>query len=183
MKKTSKTELNKTSDLSKVLKTRLERCEKKLSILENELTEAINSDYYKLCADIIMANLYNLHKGQQKVMLQNIYSSDEEMMEIALDPTLTPSDNAQKYYKQYNKLKAAKKIIKEQIEQVLDEIVYLESIQDSLGKVLMNMKSTKLGRSLYKKDILRVKENKRVKASQNLLSLCILYHHQVSIFM
>ena len=43
-------------------------------------------------------------------MLQNIYSSDEEMMEIALDPTLTPSDNAQKYYKQYNKLKAAKKL-------------------------------------------------------------------------
>ena len=56
----------KTSDLSKVLKTRLERCEKKLSILENELAEAKNSDYYKLCADIIMANLYNLHKGQQK---------------------------------------------------------------------------------------------------------------------
>ncbi|NLM43455.1 MAG: fibronectin/fibrinogen-binding protein [Clostridiales bacterium] len=158
----------KTSDLSKVLKTRLERCEKKLNILENELAEAKNSDYYKLCADIIMANLYNLHKGQQKVMLQNIYSSDEEMMEIALDPTLTPSDNAQKYYKQYNKLKAAKKIIKEQIEQVLDEIVYLESIQDSLGKSLNEHEINEIRQELVQEGYIKSKkENKKgLKASQ-----------------
>ncbi|SHJ04198.1 Rqc2 family fibronectin-binding protein [Lutispora thermophila] len=126
----------KTSDLSKIVKTKLERNEKKLSILENELSEAENSEYYRLCGDIIMANLYRLEKGQDKAILPNFYDENYADIEIKLDPRLSPSDNAQKYYKQYNKSKAAQSFIKEQINQVLDEIVYLESIQDSLSKNL-----------------------------------------------
>jgi len=151
-----------TGDLSRILKTRLERSEKKLGILESELAEAKNSEYYRLCADIIMSNLYRLHKGQDKAVLPNFYSSEGEDIEIKLDPRLSPSDNAQKYYKQYNKSKGAKKIIKEQIEQVLDEIVYLESIQDSLSKSLNESEINEIRQELIQEGYIKSrKENKK----------------------
>lgn len=151
----------KTSDISKVLKTRLERSEKKLSILESELMEAKNFEYYKLCADIIMANLYKLQKGLDKVSLPNIYSSDEEMIEIALDPTLTPIDNAQKYYKQYNKLKTAQELIKNQIEQVFDEILYLESVLNSLNNNLDENEINEIREELIREGYISNKADKK----------------------
>lgn len=109
-----------------------------------------------------MSNLYRLHKGQDKAVLPNFYSSEGEDIEIKLDPRLSPSDNAQKYYKQYNKSKGAKKIIKEQIEQVLDEIVYLESIQDSLSKSLNESEINEIRQELIQEGYIKSrKENKK----------------------
>lgn len=158
----------KTSDLSRLLKTRLERCEKKLGILESELAEARNSEYYRLCADVIMSNLYRLHKGQEKAVLPNIYSIEGEEIEIKLDPKLSPNDNAQKYYKQYNKSKAAKNIIEDQIEQVIDEIAYLESIQDSLSKCQNESEINEIRQELIQEGYIKnKKENKKgAKAAQ-----------------
>lgn len=158
----------KTGDLSRLLKTRLERCEKKLGILESELAEAKNSEYYRLCGDIIMSNLYRLQKGQDKAILPNIYSFEGEDIEIKLDPKLSPSDNAQKYYKQYNKSKAAKNIIAEQIEQVIDEIAYLESIQDSLSKSQNETEINEIRQELIQEGYIKSKKDnkKSAKSSQ-----------------
>lgn len=156
------------SDLSKIVKTRLERNEKKLGILENELSEAKNSEHYKLCGDIIMANLYNINKGEEKVSLPNYYSEEEEHLEIKLDPRLSPSGNAQKYYKQYNKSKVAQKLLTEQIEQALDEIVYLESIQNSLNNILVESEINEIRQELIQGGYIKKgKDNKKsVKNSQ-----------------
>jgi len=148
----------KSGDLNRLLKARLERCEKKLGILESELAEAKNSEYYRLCGDIIMSNLYRLQKGQEKAILPNIYSFEGEDIEIILDPKLSPSDNAQKYYKQYNKSKAAKNIIEEQIKQVIDEITYLESIQDSLSKIQNEAEINEIRQELIQEGYIKSKK-------------------------
>lgn len=149
------------SDLSRIVKTRLERSEKKLGILENELLDAKNSEHYKLCGDIITANLYRISKVEEQVILPNYYSEKGESIEIALDPRLSPSGNAQRYYKQYNKSKVAQRLLTEQIEQVLDEIVYLESIQESLNNSLEESEINEIKQELIQAGyIKRGKENK-----------------------
>ncbi|MDD4834859.1 MAG: NFACT RNA binding domain-containing protein [Lutispora sp.] len=158
----------KTSDLNKVVKTRLERSERKLSILEKELSDARNSKHYRICGDIIMANLYRINKGEEKVSLPNFYSEKEETIEIALDPRLSPNANAQKYYKQYNKSKVALKLLTIQMEQVLDEIIYLESILDSLNKSSEETEINEIKQELVQEGYLKkAKENKKnTKSSQ-----------------
>ena len=68
------------------------------------------------------------------MLLTNYYSENQETIEIGLDVNLTPSKNAQKYYKMYNKSKNALNLLTEQIAQARDEMQYLEGIIDSMEK-------------------------------------------------
>lgn len=124
----------KTSDLHKTIVNRLDRNLRKLDILQSEYNDAKKGDFYKLCGDLIISNLYTLEKGISKALLTNYYSENQETIEINLDVNLTPTKNAQKYYKMYNKSKNALKLLTEQIIQTRAEIQYLEGIIDSLEK-------------------------------------------------
>ncbi|WP_427338539.1 Rqc2 family fibronectin-binding protein [Caloranaerobacter sp. DY30410] len=118
----------KSSDLRKVINTKLERNITKLAKLKEELLEAKSKDKYKIYGDLITANIYRIEKGQDEVELENFYSPDYSIVKIKLDPKLTPAQNAQKYYKKYNKLKVAEKTLQEQIAKAEEEIKYLENI-------------------------------------------------------
>ncbi|QIB26267.1 Rqc2 family fibronectin-binding protein [Caloranaerobacter azorensis] len=118
----------KSSDLRKVINTKLERNITKLAKLKEELLEAKSKDKYKIYGDLITSNIYRIEKGQNEVELENFYSPDYSIVKIKLDPKLTPAQNAQKYYKKYNKLKIAEMTLQEQITKTEEEIKYLENI-------------------------------------------------------
>ncbi|SHH77959.1 Predicted component of the ribosome quality control (RQC) complex, YloA/Tae2 family, contains fibronectin-binding (FbpA) and DUF814 domains [Caloranaerobacter azorensis DSM 13643] len=118
----------KSSDLRKVINTKLERNITKLAKLKEELLEAKSKDKYKIYGDLITSNIYRIEKGQNEVELENFYSPDYSIVKIKLDPKLTPAQNAQKYYKKYNKLKVAEMTLQEQITKTEEEIKYLENI-------------------------------------------------------
>ncbi|HQA65372.1 MAG TPA: NFACT family protein, partial [Bacillota bacterium] len=82
----------------------------------------------------IMSNIYYLQRGEEKARLQNYYSSEGEYVDIPMDIRLSPSENAQKYYKHYNKSKNAIIKITEQLEENKQEIMYLETQLDNLSK-------------------------------------------------
>ena len=124
----------KSGDIHKIITNRLDRCYKKLEKLSGELQEASDSEKYKIYGDLIMSNIYDLQKGQETAKLQNYYSSKLEYCNIPLDIRLTPSANAQKYYKRYNKSKNAKRKINIQIEENKQEIMYLEAQLENLDK-------------------------------------------------
>lgn len=124
----------KNADLHKNILIKLKRDIRKIDTLKGEYNDAIKSDYYKLCGDLIMTNQYNLKKGMHKAILVNYYSEDLDSIEIKLDRNLTPIENAQRYYKSYNKLKKAEQRLSVQITNTKEEIKYLESILDSLEK-------------------------------------------------
>jgi predicted ribosome quality control (RQC) complex YloA/Tae2 family protein len=124
----------KSGDIHKIITNRLDRCYKKLEKLSGELQEASDSEKYKIYGDLIMSNIYGLQKGQDTARLQNYYSSELEYCNIPLDIRLTPSANAQKYYKRYNKSKNAKRKINIQIEENKQEIMYLEAQLENLDK-------------------------------------------------
>jgi len=117
----------KSSDIVKVVSTNLDRCLRKLAIQEETLLESEHKDKWKLFGDLIMTNLYAIEKGDSSVSVINYFDDSQSTVEIPLDKTLTPSQNAQKYYKKYNKEKSAEVNTLTQKKDNMSEIEYLEN--------------------------------------------------------
>lgn len=117
----------KSAFLTKLLKNNIERCAKKLSILQNTLKEAENKEKYKIYGDLVTANIYKITKGDKSVTVENYYTPENQTVKIDLKSTLTPSENAQRYYKLYSKLKNAEIEVEKQIKSTLSDLEYFES--------------------------------------------------------
>jgi predicted ribosome quality control (RQC) complex YloA/Tae2 family protein len=124
----------KYGDIQKIISNRLDRCYKKLSILDEELSKAHDAEKYKLYGDLIMSNLYQITKDQNKINVLNYFSENPESIEISMDTQLTPISNAQRYFKKYNKSKSALTSIEQQLKENKLEIEYLETQADNLEK-------------------------------------------------
>ncbi|MCR3760249.1 NFACT family protein [Clostridium felsineum] len=119
---------NRSSDLQKIVNTNLERCKKKNEIYEDELKECDSKDLYKVYGELLTSNIYNLKKGDKKADVLNYYSPNSETITIKLDENKTPSENIQRYFKKYNKLKKTEENAKIQIKNNTEEIEYLQSV-------------------------------------------------------
>lgn len=119
------------SDILHLLNAAETRIEKKLALQTQELQDCDAGDTYRLYGDLITANIYRLARGMEKANAENYYGSGEPV-EIPLDTTLTPAQNAQRYYKKYNKAKSARAHLTEQIEHAKAELAYIQSVSESL---------------------------------------------------
>jgi predicted ribosome quality control (RQC) complex YloA/Tae2 family protein len=119
---------NKSADLIHLVKTNQERCEKKIRIHVATLEENAELDKYRLYGELITANIYNLKKGMSRCSLLNYYDSGETYLEITLDENRTPQENAQWYFKKYNKAKTAYAYASEQLKLSRRELNYLENV-------------------------------------------------------
>ena len=124
----------KTQDILKVVNNAISRTAKKYNLQKTELMQARDRGQLKLYADLIMANLHQMEKGMETIRVQNYYSEDLAEVEIPLDNRLSPSQNAQKYYKEYAKAKTREAYLVEQIRQADTDIDYLESVLENLLK-------------------------------------------------
>ena len=122
----------KSADLVKLLNTNIERVSKKLTILQKTVKDAENKDKYKVFGDLITANIYKITDGMKSVEVENYYESDLPTVKIPLDASLSPSQNAQRYYKRYNKAKTAEIEAAKQIKSAKASLDYLESTLASL---------------------------------------------------
>ena len=119
--------------LNRQLNNVLNKLNKKLSLLNENLSTSYSKEDYKLKADLLLSNLYNIKKGMRSISVINYYE-DNSLIEIELDPLLSPSDNIQKYYKKYSKLKKSESYILEQIEKTETELKYINSVIDHLKR-------------------------------------------------
>ena len=117
--------------LNKIISSAIVKTAKKVQLLAKDLAVAQKADDQKIIADTLMANIYNLEKGVNSCTLNSIY--DNIPLTISLSPILSPIDNAQNYYKKYNKFKRALNEIEIQQKETLDLLTYLESIDASIG--------------------------------------------------
>ncbi len=116
----------KSAALRHAVKTHLERDEKKLAQQEEEIMAGARMEEYRIAGELLTAQGYLVPRGADRVELQNFYDPDGGTMMIDLDVALTPAQNAQKYFKRYRKLRAARSIAAEQKEKTLREIRLLE---------------------------------------------------------
>mgnify|MGYP004638433995 FL=1 len=116
------------NNFSRLILNYMKKLNNKLSNINNKLKECQNTDLYRLYGELITNNLYRISNTHlNNIALENYYENNQ-LITIPLDSTLSPSDNAKKYFKKYHKLKNAKKIVEIQKEEVETEIDYLESI-------------------------------------------------------
>ena len=113
-------------ELMHTVKNDLARAIKKLGLLKEELAECGKMDSFRIKGDVITANIYRVKQGDTALTAVDYESGNE--ITVRLEKELSPSRNAQKYYKQYEKMKRASVSIAEQIEKTKSECSYLESV-------------------------------------------------------
>lgn len=120
----------KSSTLLKLIHTKLERSKKKLSKQKKDMNKAENREKYRIYGDLIISNISIIEKEKKatSITVQNYYEGNGETISIPIDPRLTISQNAQKNYKKYNKLKKAEFELNHLIKSTEEEIKYLENI-------------------------------------------------------
>ena len=152
-----------------VIRKNLQRNKKKLKKLSNELKATENADEYRIKGEVLTTYLYQIKRGMTKIALPNFYDNNKEIT-ISLSNQLSPSQNAQKYFKKYQKLKNAVTFINEQIELTKKEVAYLEEIQTQIELATpadLNDIKTELQQEGYiKKKQQKSKHSSRVKINK-----------------
>ena len=126
------------SDILKLLTNAEIRIKKKIDLQRSELEACNEGESYKTYGDLITSNIYRLPPKASIVELEDYSQMDEEgnlpTVKIELDPRLSPSANAQRYYKRYAKTKTAKIELAKQIELAERELEYIYTVFDALTK-------------------------------------------------
>lgn len=124
----------KSHDLLRFLVNTSDKISRKLENQKKELLECADRDTLRVYGDLINANLYRLQKGDRVAELENFYDQELPVVKIKLDPMLTPSQNAQKYYKEYKKADTAEKMLNRLIFKGEEELAYIDTVFDVLTR-------------------------------------------------
>lgn len=122
-----------SNDLFHHINVLKERAVRKAINRQNELDDCKDKEKLKVYGDLINSNLYRLEKGAMFYDLENFYDNNAPIR-IPVDPTLTPAQNAQKYYKDYRKKQIAESKLNAFIDEANQEAEYLDSVLDSLSR-------------------------------------------------
>ncbi|MFB5759436.1 Rqc2 family fibronectin-binding protein [Paenibacillus medicaginis] len=126
------------SDLLRFLQNERSKNVKKLDNLQRDLEEAEDADQYRIYGELLFASLHAISKGDQEAVLVNFYDEEQKEISIPLDPLLSPSDNAQRYFKKYNKYKNSLAVIEEQKLKTHEEIAYIDNLLQQLSHASMS---------------------------------------------
>lgn len=120
------------SELIRRVENELEKNRKKLGKQEEELLATENAEEFRQKGELLTTFLHQVPNDQDQVELDNYYTGEKIM--ISLDKALTPNQNAQRYFKRYQKLKEAVKHLTSLIEETRTTILYLESVETALAQ-------------------------------------------------
>lgn len=131
-KETTKGFEDKKRKIESVLNAYKKKTQKRLQETLERLKDAEKADENRVKGELLTANIYRIPKGAKSVELDNWY--DGTTLKIALDDTKTPAQNAQKYFKNYNKQKRTKEVLAPMQTQAETELNYIESVYFSLAR-------------------------------------------------
>ena len=120
----------KSVDLRKIVQTALERNVRKYDLQLKQMSDSEKKDKYRVYGELLTVYGYSAEPGAEKITV-NDYNTGKDVT-ITLDPTLTPAQNAKKYFDKYTKLKRTAEALEEQMKETKEAIDQLESIQTSL---------------------------------------------------
>ena len=120
------------SELIRRVENELQKNRHKLKKQEKELLATDNAEEFRQKGELLTTFLHQVPNDQDQVILDNYYTNLP--ITIALDKALTPNQNAQRYFKRYQKLKEAVKYLTDLIEETKATILYLESVETVLNQ-------------------------------------------------
>lgn len=112
----------------RVIHNELKKNKTKIKKQQAELAAADQADEFKVKGELLTTYMHQIERGMTEIELPNYYENNEPM-QIQLSNQLNPSQNAQRYFTRYNKLKASVKYLNEQIALAQAEVDYFENLQ------------------------------------------------------
>lgn len=147
----------KSSDLRRIVQTALERNVKKYDLQLRQMKDTEKRDTYRIYGELLNTYGYSAAPGAKSLEALNYYTN--ENVTIPLDPTLTATENAKKYFDKYNKLKRTYEALSQLTEEVKSEIDHLESVSASLDIALHEEDLAEIRDELVQSGYLRHKGN------------------------
>ncbi|MGN0808308.1 MAG: NFACT family protein [Candidatus Coproplasma sp.] len=131
--------------LNSALSSAIKKVEKRLADLYDRLSECDKAEGVKLKGELITANIYAIQRGLNSFEAVNYYDENCATVKIELDPQLSPSQNAQRYYKKYAKLKRTEQTLTARKVDEVARLDYLKTIESnlSLAENLTDLKETR----------------------------------------
>uniref|UniRef100_UPI004057A696 Rqc2 family fibronectin-binding protein n=1 Tax=Acetatifactor sp. TaxID=1872090 RepID=UPI004057A696 len=152
----------KSADLRRIVQTALERNVKKYDLQVRQMQDTEKREKYRIYGELLNTYGYSAEPGAKSLEAVNYYTN--EPVTIPLDPTLTATENAKKYFEKYNKLKRTYEALSELTKEVKEEINHLESISASLDIALQEEDLVEIKEELTESGYIRRKGgNKKVK--------------------
>lgn len=111
----------------RVVRNELKKNKTKIKKQQAELDAADNADEFKIKGELLTTYMHQIERGMTSIELPNYYD-DNKPLKIALSNQIGPSQNAQKYFTRYNKLKTSVKYLNEQIAMAQEEVDYFENL-------------------------------------------------------
>ncbi|NCC81203.1 MAG: fibronectin/fibrinogen-binding protein [Clostridia bacterium] len=157
----------KKDHLKKVIDKEVLKLEKRFDLNQKKIKDFEDGEKYRIMGDLLTANLYQIKQGKE-ALVQNYYSPEQEEIIIKMEENLTPNQNAQKYYKKYNKAKSGADYAKIQMDLISEEMSYLDSILTSIDsaqdlKTLDEIQKEMVEEDYLKKDLKEKKGKKKDK--------------------
>jgi len=159
-----------TSHLIRIIKNNLVRCNKKIEILTEQFEKAKDAEQYRLFGELITANIHQISAGVNQIEVINYYSPDNSIITIPLDPSKTPAQNAQHYFKNYNKLKRMKESQSRLIKDTKEELDYLESVYQHITSCTDESDILEIQEELIKEGYIKELSKKNEKKQKNITS-------------
>ncbi len=159
----------KTSEIQKLVSNNIDRCVKKIDILEKTLADCKKRDKYQLYGELLTSFIYSVEEGSEKVSLLNYHVTDkEEYIDITLDPNKSISENIQKYYKRYNKMKKSEEMAQIQLLHAKEELSYLNSVLVNISNCRTTSEIAETKKELVESGYIKKKKsNKKVKEGKS----------------
>lgn len=120
------------SDLFKFLSNEKQKNEKKIRKLAKTLEENEQAEQYKLYGELLTAYMHQIKRGDKAIEVLNYYDEQGSSVNIPLQADLTPNENAQAYFKKYNKAKKSLHVVKEQIMLAHEDVHYFDTLLQQL---------------------------------------------------
>ena len=152
----------KSATLLRTMKTHIERLENKLAVHREILADEAGALEARLCGELITANLYQMEKGETELAALDHASGGVQT--VKLDPMLSPSQNAQKYFKRYQKMKEARRRAGSLMEQIERELFTLEAHFDDVRKCGDANELDEIREELVRLGFLRVSHTRKKQA-------------------
>ncbi|MCY3833596.1 MAG: NFACT RNA binding domain-containing protein [Chloroflexi bacterium] len=103
----------------------------KLDSLQRGLRDESSMERLRQSGELILAYQYTVDSGQRELRAQ--YEPDEPELVVALDPALSPLENAQSYFRRYEKAKSAAGAVPALIEETRVELRFVEQLERDLA--------------------------------------------------
>lgn len=131
-KETKKEFEAKKRKLSSSVTTFEKKLRKKYQIALDKILACKNMQQDRIFGELIISNLYRIESGKKEVLLENFYSPGSEKVLIPLDDKLSPKENAEKYFKRYNKEKKTVNQVEPQVAAIESDLKYIQSLHDEI---------------------------------------------------